>query len=361
MRRRLLLLVPLLTGLSGRAALPIDDEDADERVRLFATAASLAADGRHWLVPLHLEVFEPEEDDPLRAALLEPLRRELASDFGGEAADRFRARARLFVVDHERGERRTVVVAGHPIVVGPTAANGQAEAELIVGVDALPESRWIDATVGNPGEPGFATTRIEKIGPDGWSVISDIDDTLKITEVAHRLRVLRRTFLEEFEAVPGMAALLGRLAARGAAFHYVSLAPWQLDEPLREFLAKEGFPAGTLDLQRFRLQDGELGDLLRDSKELKLAVLEPLLARWPKRRFLLIGDSGQSDPELFGELLRRHPDQVAAAWIRIVPDPGDADSKAAGERLAAAFRDVPAARWRLFDDPAALPVDELLR
>ncbi|MSR46669.1 MAG: DUF2183 domain-containing protein [Planctomycetes bacterium] len=372
---------------------------SDERVTLYATAAALSPDGSEWLVPIHFEVFEPEYDDPMRTALLEPLRRKLAVVEDSAAALRFRDRAKLFLIDHERGEQRVFTVTGRAFELGPTEPNGHSRAELRLDTAAVDlhspatgsgAPRWLDIAVGTPGAIDAAATRIALIGPEGLSVISDLDDTLKITEVHDRLRVLQRTFLEEFEPVPGMAALCQRLAARGAAFHYVSLSPWQLAGLFEEFFAAYGFPAGALELQHFRLQDGDFADLIGDSRAKKLAVLEPLLARWPQRRFVLIGDSGQSDPEVYGELARRHKEQIAAIWIRVLPAPtarakapaerpahpsadpttgevvgaeSDGDTDRVRERLLAArcaiaFADLPSDSWTLFTDPATLTLPE---
>jgi hypothetical protein len=357
----------------------LDDQDAapDERVTLYPTAASLSADGRAWLVPVHFEVYEPEYDDPLRIALLEPLRRELGLATDGDTASRFRDRARLFLVDHERGEKRSVFVAGQRFELGPTEPNGHARATIELPLESLPTAtgdaaaaapRWLDLAIGAPGSAGHASVRVELIGPEGLSVISDLDDTLKITEVDDRSRALARTFLEEFEPVPGMPELCQRLAARGAAFHYVSLSPWQLAAPLRDFLARHAFPPGALELQHFRLQDGDFADLIGDSRAKKRAVLEPLLARWPKRRFVLIGDSSQSDAEVYAELARLHPEQIAAIWIRATPPSAAIDDAARAAAVAAivadaarwdaAFKDVPSAKWKVFADPSELEVPE---
>ncbi len=376
---RLLCLVPwLLLGAAAFAPARSDtntDADADELVRFVPTAAWQDDAGR-WSLPLHFEVFEAERDDPLRAALLAPLRRELELEPGAPEAERFLARAALFLVDHERRESRDVTVAGRTFRIGPTAPNGHAEAvvtlssaEVAAGAGtskgATPGAPLLlTATIGEPGTPGHATTPLLLIPPRGLSVVSDLDDTLKVSEVGSRARVLRRTFVEPFEAVPGMAALCQRLAAAGAAFHYVSLSPWQLTGPLQEFFAEQRFPAGALELQHFRLKDGDLADLVGDSRAKKLAVLEPLLARWPQRRFVLIGDSSQHDPEVYGELARRRPEQIAAIWIRRTPRVAGTttfEADASGDavalesaRYAAAFAELPPERWRVFDDPATL-------
>ena len=72
-------------------------------------------------------------------------------------------------------------------------------------------------------------------------------------------------------------------------------------------------------------------------------AIEPLLSGWPKRRFVLVGDSGERDPEVYGEIARRHPDRVHRIFIRDVT--GERSDAA---RYKEAFRDVPAGSWSVF-------------
>ncbi len=113
--------------------------------------------------------------------------------------------------------------------------------------------------------------------PEGVSIISDIDDTIKITEVRDKEATLRNTFLREFQPVPGMAEFYQALARRpltpslspsdggrvaegrvrgglagsgisksNITFHYISASPWQLYEPLAAFVVTNGFPPALL-------------------------------------------------------------------------------------------------------------------
>ena len=95
------------------------------------------------------------------------------------------------------------------------------------------------------GDTRRFTGRVQLVEPQGRSVISDIDDTIKITGVGDPQAMLANTFLRPLRPVPGMATLYRQWADRGAVFHYVSASPWQLYAPLADFLAAEQFPAGT--------------------------------------------------------------------------------------------------------------------
>ncbi len=179
---------------------------------------------------------------------------------------------------------------------------------------------------------------------EGVSVISDIDDTIKITEVRNKEATLRNTFLREFQAVPGMADFYQALArSNGAAFHYISASPWQLYEPLAALVASNGFPAGTFELKEFRWKSRKFFNLFASPEKYKPGVIEPLLKQFPQRKFILIGDSGERDPEIYGALARKFPEQITQIYIRDVTD-----EAAESERYKKAFQAVPRANWQIF-------------
>jgi phosphatidate phosphatase APP1 len=187
------------------------------------------------------------------------------------------------------------------------------------------------------------------VGPRGPSVICDIDDTIKDSQVSDKRALLRNTFLNEFRTVRGMPELYRRFAAEGAAFHFVSSSPWQLYPPLEAFSHAAGFPEASLELRRVHLKGLGALELVSDPMKTKSPAIESLLAAYPSRRFCLIGDSGEEDPEVYGESARRHPEQVACIFIRnVTHDTGDA------ARYRAAFRGVDPGRWHLFTEPEQL-------
>ena len=164
--------------------------------------------------------------------------------------------------------------------------------------------------------------------PTALSVVSDIDDTIKITEVPAGHRVLYlNTFIREFHSAPGMAERYKQWGQ--AAFHYVSGGPWQLYEPLFEFLPEEGFPDGSVHMRNLPLQvtdttkAREFIDFLFDkqaTKRHKLQNIREIMARFPNRRFILVGDSGEADPEVYREIKDdpKFGNRVEAILIRTV-------------------------------------------
>ena len=86
----------------------------------------------------------------------------------------------------------------------------------------------------------------------------------------------------------------------------------------------------------------------------KVTRIESILKRFRERRFVLVGDSGEKDPEVYGELARRHRAQIVAILIRNVTATDDDD-----ERWKKAFRNVDGTRWQVFRHPddIQLPID----
>jgi Uncharacterized conserved protein (DUF2183) len=189
-------------------------------------------------------------------------------------------------------------------------------------------SGWLTVTAHCKDAVG--TGHIRMIQPEGLSVISDIDDTIKITEVpAGAAIVLRNTFLNAYKEVPGM---LERYRGFGVdtTFHYISGSPWQMFDLLHCFLiAEKKFPEGTFHMKDLR-KNLFVPDSWRDIKEFfkgdlatierKTAQITRLLKNLPNRRFTLVGDSGEKDPEIFHEIRRTFPGQVQEIIIRDVVD-----------------------------------------
>jgi phosphatidate phosphatase APP1 len=156
-------------------------------------------------------------------------------------------------------------------------------------------------------------------------VISDIDDTVVLTGVANVAKMMYRLFVQGAEsrvAFPGVAALY-RALHRGASGReqnpmlYVSRGPWSIYEVLVEFFHLHRIPEGPilflrewgLSLQR---------PLPKRATSHKLDLIEAMLARYDELPFILIGDSGQHDPEVYAEVVRAYPGRVLAVYIRNV-------------------------------------------
>ncbi len=201
-----------------------------------------------------------------------------------------------------------------------------ARAEEILQAQATPDP-WLALNVVSSGHSGNGRVRL--IEAAGLSLVSDIDDTIKVTEIPRgKSVVLPRTFCRDFEVAPGMEEVY-RALGQDVCFHYVSGGPWQLFEPLREFLFEtEGFPAGTFHLNYYpkNFLAGDTREALVDAVTEplgrtyahKVKEISRLMERFPGREFILVGDSGEIDPEVYQHIRGKYPRQVREVWIRDV-------------------------------------------
>jgi len=135
-----------------------------------------------------------------------------------------------------------------------------------------------------------------------------------------------------------------------AQIWYVSASPWQLYCPLSEFLGKSGFPSGPVSLKSVGLTGKTFIDLFKDADRFKKAAIEPILKRFPDRSIVLVGDSGERDPEIYGELARKYPHNIVSIFIRdTTSEPVEA------VRYREAFRDLPPQLWKVFVHPSEVP------
>lgn len=155
---------------------------------------------------------------------------------------------------------------------------------------------------------------VNLIDPVGISIISDIDDTIKVTDVVAGAKVvLQNTFLKDMREVDGMARVYGKWWKQGAAVHYVSNSPWQLIKTLLEFFENHHFPPGSAHL---RLHDGLIKAYFKSPGEHKRKAIREILKDFPDRKFILVGDSGEIDMEIYTEIAIEYPDQIARIFIR---------------------------------------------
>ena len=202
--------------------------------------------------------------------------------------------------------------------------------------------------VSETGDQVFATGKVLLYPRRGLSIVSDIDDTIKDSQVGDRKELLANTFLRKFRSIEGMADLYSDWAGQGAAFHYVSSSPWQLLEALKSFSDEDGFPNGSMHLRNFRLRDQLLRKLVL-RRNGKIIAIRNLLQALPERDFVLIGDSGEKDPKIYRKICKQYPGRVKAVFIR------DLDHRRfEAENLAKLARSIPTGICSSYQDSSGL-------
>jgi phosphatidate phosphatase APP1 len=147
-----------------------------------------------------------------------------------------------------------------------------------------------------------------------FGVVSDLDDTVVHSNVGNKLKMVLALALNNARTrkpFKGVAAFYRALHAGVNPLFYVSKSPWNLYAPLVEFLEVQGLPAGPLVLRDFGL---------RMQKRHKTQAIEAILRTYAKLPFVLIGDSGEEDPEIYAGIVQRFPGRIRAIYIRSVSD-----------------------------------------
>ena len=145
-----------------------------------------------------------------------------------------------------------------------------------------------------------------------FGVISDLDDTVIQSGVTRKVRMVVQLALSNARTrkpFEGVAAFYRALHRGRNPFFYVSKSPHNLYSPLVEFLDHQQLPPGPVLLRDFGL---------RPSKDHKARTIERIIATYPALPFILVGDSGEHDPEIYMEMLRRFPERIRVIYIRSI-------------------------------------------
>ena len=174
-----------------------------------------------------------------------------------------------------------------------------------------------------------------------FGVISDIDDTILQTDVTSRLKLktMVHTLLKNAgnrRAFGGVADFyqalsLGPDGEGYNPFFYVSNSPWNLYDLLLDFLQLNHFPRGPVLLRDFGLP---AEDTISNFKTHKADMVDKVLSTYPDLPFILIGDSGEHDTDIYLEAAKNNPGRIKAIYIR------DVQSERRAERIQALIERV---------------------
>lgn len=210
--------------------------------------------------------------------------------------------------------------------LGPYAWTVMSDQEGYFRLDAaatrlLPGWHLLEAT----SETARAQGRVLLAPPENtYALISDLDDTILISNVTDKSQLLSNTLLKNYAqraAVPGAAEYYARLARQNARpeaapLFYLSASPRQLHTGIQTFLDLNGFPPGVLITKK--ITNDASGEPLLDQVQYKTKHIEYLLNEFPHLRFMLIGDDGEHDPEIYHDIHTRFPARIIDVLIRRV-------------------------------------------
>lgn len=188
------------------------------------------------------------------------------------------------------------------------------------------ELELLESLAGGAGLNSKAEVLVPDSGAE-FGIISDIDDTVLRTQATELLTQVRLTLLKSAgirSPMPG-ATPLYRLLEGGPdqdghnPFFYVSNSGWGLYDLIAKFMEEHDLPKGPIYLQDIAVLEPKSPQL--GNERHKRATIEQLLADYPELDFVLIGDSGQDDPETYRDVVKEHTGRVRAVLIRAVTPP----------------------------------------
>lgn len=176
-----------------------------------------------------------------------------------------------------------------------------------------------------------------------FGIITDVDDTFLVSHSNETFKKIKLMLIRNAATrVPfdGVAAFYHALqkGAEGQCqnpLFFVSSSEWNLYDLLVDFCLYRNIPKGP-----FLLRDMENGlrKLLKSgggSHDHKFEKICSILTTYPKKKFILIGDSGQHDAEIYSEIARQNPNRIKAVYIRdVTPDVRDEEVRAMAKGIA---------------------------
>lgn len=335
------IITSFLLGGCGRKTTSISDKE----ITFYPTYSYLRED--NWVIDLRGWVHQKRRTLGEAMTILATIR----DKCDGQSMDVFKSRSEVFESDDKFGENVIIEFDSDPdrtqySFKEESNLNGIVELSLMLPKERAEKlleaqdspNKWLTYHAVSGGHAGLG--RIRLMESQGVSIISDIDDTIKISEIpAGHATVFDYAFCRAFEAAPGMADRYKDWSNPTAhpdwgdvTFHYISGGPQQLFGPLYDFLiaGTGGFPEGTFHLRFFpkNVLDRETRKNLKrfvaggmdTTYQHKIAEITKLMKAFPERKFILVGDSGEIDPEVYEKILDEHRQQVQEIWIRDVID-----------------------------------------
>ncbi|RYO95942.1 hypothetical protein DL765_011680 [Monosporascus sp. GIB2] len=156
---------------------------------------------------------------------------------------------------------------------------------------------------------------------EGFTIISDIDDILRVTRIYLPNEGILNTFARPFRAWENMPEIYATWSATipDVHFHYLTTTPEQATRNYMEFIYKT-YPLGSFDTRPLNFSD------LGATTAIRRFLLDKIFATFPERRFVLVGDVSNADMmEAYPQLAKDHPGQVQCIFLRNTTATDDGD------------------------------------
>ncbi len=298
----------------------------DEELTLFNSYAYFNKDKNKYRVRIKGWVYEPSTSFITRSIFVNLL--ELIIGNIDKEPYFFDDRIKPFLVDNLPDEEVIIKIASSTFTLKPSLDTGLFEDDVYLSLEEVSSIIGSDNSLPYRvllpnGDRRIFSGKAFLLDEKGVMIVSDIDDTIKISEVTKGTKtLLTNTFLKEPLAADGMLSLYQQLASENydVSFHYVSGSPWQLYNFVHQFVKDNGFEDGAFYLKKLRVNplSPDLYNFVDKNSTYvhKIESITSMMQDFPTKEFILIGDSGEKDPEVYGYLQEQYPEQVKSIYIR---------------------------------------------
>lgn len=254
----------------------------DEDAIIYPSYIYLDSSLKEYSLKLHIQVFKRKDDSQKRKFFIESLKGQLAiSNKDNEKI--FEERIRAFLVDNKQYKKVSVTILEDIYQLNLTEANGHSITNLKIPSYKISNQvladRKIEFKINSSKKNNKTYKGIIYIIPENSTcLISDIDDTIKVSDVRNKQKLIQNSFINPFNAVPGMQDFYSKLnESKINCFLFVSASPWQMYSVLNDFFSKEKFPPALYFMKYFRLKDSDFFNLFEKPEIYKTNTIEPII------------------------------------------------------------------------------------
>lgn len=151
-------------------------------------------------------------------------------------------------------------------------------------------------------------------------IISDFDDTVIISDVTNKLKLLNQLLFKNYkqrEAVKGMSEWYNEILkdTPDKALFFITGSPNQLHTVVEKFLDYHNFPKRSLITKKIH---GDKAYSLLKQQNYKGEQIIDLITLYPNIKWILFGDSGEYDRDIYLDIAAKYPKHIKEIYIRDV-------------------------------------------
>ena len=301
--------------------------DEDEVVINFETYSHYDNKTDELVIDIHSYIFEPTSSQTKKDTFISLIKS--YSNYDGEVVSDVDKRISLFLADNQSSETLLINLNNKIYTLNSSNSAGDIVDEIRLNKDEyknLIDKKSFTYKVLMPkDDKRVFIGKVFNLEKNSTKIVSDIDDTIKISEVyISKEALLANTFLKPSKVAPKMLDLFKKLKEEnpGCSFHYVSGSPKQLYPFLKNFIKTNGFDEGQLILKPFNfdLLSGDFYNFFDSDSTYnhKIKNISKIFEDFKNSKFILVGDSGEKDPEVYAYMYKKYKNQIKNIYIRNV-------------------------------------------